>query len=578
MLLHIIDKDSRVFVDIIRQYNFVQYVHELIGDGSFQINIPILNSSVEGLKINNFILFDIGEVGIIKTLSDSQEESEELIITGKMSNVILSYRYILKTSRINGGLSYIARKLVSDNFIFPDDVKRKIDLIKLSEDDKYNPNSKSIAYCDTGNTVRESIATMFLPYSFGFELYPVIKDLDEDNGITKNLDSFEFRVIKPNDRTIENSVGNDPVVFAFQLSNLSKFSSEEDASSFCSVAIVAADGKGDDRRILNVGDDSSNGIDRIELYVDARDIQPETENEGEDLTDDEIEALMEQRGLEKMEEHKVFTSVEGSVITSGSSRYVYGEDFYIGDFVTILDDKLGRKLDLQVTSITKSISDGIEYFDIGFGLDSMQTSSSVSRGSSSGSSGYSGEGSGSGTPTTVTVKVDETITIGKDEQAYVENVGDDVNVKLKFGIPRGKDGIQGTPGSNGLSAGFGIPTASIDSNIGTPSVIVSASGPDTDKVFNFQFSNLKGEKGEDGLSAEEAIDALNGFSFGFTEDGKAGYKVGGADTVIPFNSKVEGGASGLELLSLWTIFVSDELDASIKTGSMTSEQRTVVKS
>ena len=54
-------------------------------------------------------------------------------------------------------------------------------------------------------------------------------------------------------------------------------------------------------------------------------------------------------------------------------------------------------------------------------------------------------------------------------------------------------------GDTGAAAGFGTPTATVDSNVGIPSVVITASGDNTAKVFNFQFSNLKGEKG-DGLN------------------------------------------------------------------------------
>ena len=59
-------------------------------------------------------------------------------------------------------------------------------------------------------------------------------------------------------------------------------------------------------------------------------------------------------------------------------------------------------------------------------------------------------------------------------------------------------GYQGTNGTNGTSAGFGTPTASVDANVGTPSVIVTASGSNTAKVFNFAFKNLKGNTGATG--------------------------------------------------------------------------------
>lgn len=62
----------------------------------------------------------------------------------------------------------------------------------------------------------------------------------------------------------------------------------------------------------------------------------------------------------------------------------------------------------------------------------------------------------------------------------------------------GEDGQDGQDGAPGAAAGFGTPTASIDANVGTPSVTITASGPDTAKVFDFDFKNLKGEQGQQG--------------------------------------------------------------------------------
>lgn len=62
----------------------------------------------------------------------------------------------------------------------------------------------------------------------------------------------------------------------------------------------------------------------------------------------------------------------------------------------------------------------------------------------------------------------------------------------------GAEGLTGPPGPQGQAAGFGAPTATIDSNVGTPSVTVTASGSDAEKVFSFAFHNLKGEPGAKG--------------------------------------------------------------------------------
>lgn len=69
--------------------------------------------------------------------------------------------------------------------------------------------------------------------------------------------------------------------------------------------------------------------------------------------------------------------------------------------------------------------------------------------------------------------------------------------------PPTNTGPKGDTGSPGTDAGFGTPTATVDSNTGTPSVTVTASGPDTAKVFDFEFKNLKGATGAKGATGND---------------------------------------------------------------------------
>lgn len=74
----------------------------------------------------------------------------------------------------------------------------------------------------------------------------------------------------------------------------------------------------------------------------------------------------------------------------------------------------------------------------------------------------------------------------------------------------GADGAPGAPGKDGAAAGFGEPTAEVDGSTGTPSVKVTASGEDTEKVFHFTFTGLKGETGAVGPTGPTGAAGANG--------------------------------------------------------------------
>lgn len=71
---------------------------------------------------------------------------------------------------------------------------------------------------------------------------------------------------------------------------------------------------------------------------------------------------------------------------------------------------------------------------------------------------------------------------------------------LETGVQNEQVGPEGPAGPTGASAGFGTPTATVDANVGTPAVEITATGDDTAKVFAFAFSNLKGEPGATGAT------------------------------------------------------------------------------
>lgn len=271
--LEIFNKANMVRNDIIKTYSYAQYVDELNGRGSFEIRIPTNEESLMYLTYGNYIWFEDGVVGIIKGVKDTEDSDVEFTIYGYLTNHILEYRSFLLTSRYYDTIGNIARQMFTDLFINPSDNKRKIPFLSLSQDEEYIPTIPgNVRIQNTGDTLFDVYSEILLPYDLGFELFPIISNYIE--GVSSpNLSGMELRLITPVDRTIGNTDGNTPVVFSFDLDNLALLEYEEDGRDYNTVAIVASEGEGQDRRVVEVGDLTKTGIDRIELYVDARDLQ-----------------------------------------------------------------------------------------------------------------------------------------------------------------------------------------------------------------------------------------------------------------------------------------------------------------
>ena len=127
----------------------------------------------------------------------------------------------------------------------------------------------------------------------------------------------------------------------------------ESKKTLKTVTLVAGEGEGADRRTTTVAcaSGAGTGLNRRELYTDARDVSSTVDNET--LTDAEYNAQLSQRGLENLAENIATKSFEGKVETT--RMYRYGEDFFLGDMVQIVNE-YGIEGKARVTEFIRSQS------------------------------------------------------------------------------------------------------------------------------------------------------------------------------------------------------------------------------
>lgn len=365
MILEVFDK-QRNRVAMIKQYSSAEYTVKFNGVGTFTISVNVNDDSIKYLVINNYILLDAGIMGIIKRRSKINALSTSMTINGYMISHVLSYRTFIKTQVFSGTVEEIIEQMMNNNFINPQDIKRKIDFIKF---EKHNLNGESKKVQNTGGTVEEAIESVLLVEDKGFSFEPEIAKYNEDTGNLTNVSNFILKILEPVDRSFNNKENNNPIVFSVDLNNLEELSFEEDGSDYKNLGIVAGAGEGEERIILEVGALDLSGIDRQEVYIDVRDLsKTKYENNVEVIIpDNEYQEMLNSRGNERLKDYELFLDLDGKIVTQGQTVNNYGKDYFLGDYVTVIDNELGYMVNAQITEFKKTISNGTEKNDLTFG-------------------------------------------------------------------------------------------------------------------------------------------------------------------------------------------------------------------
>lgn len=372
-MIRILDTNLR-FVDYIRKYTFNQYSVKFRGIGTFSINVRLVSENLYLLDKTKqfFVLFDgktDRQFGIIeKAEKSSDSENEQIIvISGRMSLAILDKRVVYRTIKFRGQTYEFVKGVIEDNLIHSDDAKRNMNInLELSDQMTMKQECTVINKQVTGGYLWDVIEPILEVDSLGIKFVPVVNTVDDD--FRPNISEWDMTIIKGTDRRKGNTQGNVPVIFSQSVSNIKQTEYRTDAAQYRNYVYIAGEGEAGERKWfekeINTADSKGlTGWNRTELWIDARDIQSE-DAEGNVISDDEYEGLINDRINEKAEEATVIESYDSTIVQE-NKLYEYGKDYFLGDFVTVIDKELNITIDVQITEVTISEQGAQTILDIG---------------------------------------------------------------------------------------------------------------------------------------------------------------------------------------------------------------------
>lgn len=104
---------------------------------------------------------------------------------------------------------------------------------------------------------------------------------------------------------------------------------------------------------------------RREIYIDARDLQSDSDPDNP-LTPEEYTALLTARGREKLAENQLVKSFS-AVVRTIDPTYILGEDFQLGDTITVIDQRMGVAADAVVQAVSRAVSGEGESMELTLG-------------------------------------------------------------------------------------------------------------------------------------------------------------------------------------------------------------------
>lgn len=303
--------------------------------GVFEIYIAANPRNIKIFKTGKIVGRDddkehYGLIESVKIETDA-EDGDYLIVSGRFLTCLLERRIIYPTCSFTSQTSYseILQSVVSQNAISDDNRRISgLSLGSVSGDCWGQPTKLQVSYDNLMEwiyTICEKIggtANIRLKKISG-EQYEMILDLSEGT-----------------DRSIMQNE-NPHIIFSDGYTNLLSFTYSTDISAQRNFAYVLGKGEGAERKRTTYFDgEEPSFLERYEVYVDAKDMADEQQENGESklISDDEYIELLKERGKENI---VLPMTASESQIAVQSTQFRYNVDYFVGDYVTVEHKRFG---------------------------------------------------------------------------------------------------------------------------------------------------------------------------------------------------------------------------------------------
>ena len=313
-------------IGVIDGYRSIIWTQRYYEAGDFELFLDATQENIDLCQKGRFLYREGDyEDGVFKSvmiiryvqLNTSIDEGNTLLVKGPDLKSILGQRIIWNQTILSGTLENNIRSVINSNIINPSLSARKISNFTLGD---AMGGTETVQVQATGDNIDLWLTEQVTPYEIGY-------DVQIKNG------NFVFILYKGTDRSYDqNAVPY--VIFSPEFENLLASDYTESDIDMRNLALVAGEGEGSARKVTTAGDASLTGLQRIELYVDARDISSTTDSGT--LTPAQYTAQLQSRGLEKLAELQGLKLFEGEV--EAETNFIYGVDYFLGDKVQVVNE------------------------------------------------------------------------------------------------------------------------------------------------------------------------------------------------------------------------------------------------